>query len=153
MRFWWLWRGPLTWPISPLGALPLNVGGRGVPNSDATDFDAALSTFSRRLEDGNDRLSIPISINQSFIDKVSRIVADMNIEKGASVILGLCNRESSANISDDIFSVLCSTMSLNTCFKALLNSNMLHCSWNSIQMLNIASFMEIEGATLKKDAS
>ena len=41
--------------------------------------------------------------NQSFIDKVRRIVADMNIQNGTSVILGLCNRESFANISDDTF--------------------------------------------------
>ena len=94
-------------------------------------------------------MSIPLNINQSFIDKVRRIVADMNIEKGSSVILGLCNRESFVNISDDTFSDLCSTMSLNTCFKELLHSNMLHCSWNSIQIFDVASFLEIEDTTLK----
>ena len=47
------------------------------------------------------------------------------------------------------FSDLCSTMSLNTCFKELLSSSMLHCSWNSIQIHHVASFLEIEDLTLK----
>ena len=40
-------------------------------------------------------------------------------------------------------------MNLNTCFKELLCSNMLHCNWNSIQIHNVASFFEIEDSTLK----
>ena len=73
----------------------------------------------------------------------------MNIEKGNTVILGLCSRQSFATISDDTFSALCSVMDLNTCFKQLLNSNMLHCKWNAIQVINVASFIELTDTTLR----
>ncbi len=40
-------------------------------------------------------------------------------------------------------------MSLNTCFKEILNSNRLHCNWKSIQVFDVASFLEIGDTTSK----
>ena len=55
---------------------------RGVPNSDADDSGAALSTFSRWKDDGMDHHFMPISMNRPFIDRVRDLVANANVEKG-----------------------------------------------------------------------
>ena len=76
---------------------------RGVPNSDADDSGAALSTFSRRKFYGMDHSFIPISVNQPFINRIRDLAVGVNVEKGKTVVFGLCIRHDLATLSEETF--------------------------------------------------
>ena len=65
------------------------------------------------------------------------------------MVFGLCNRHDYATVSEETFLLQSTLMDLNTWFNDALKTNMLHCKWNSIQIINIVSFIELADTTLQ----